>query len=236
MTEDRQKLSFSFFNFVDDFEDHIHKSIRGYADLRRDCVRLSRYFIENNSSVIDIGCSTGKFLGDVRAYNGDRAPAARCPGMDIENAFERHWKEFQFPNMKFQTCDVRTFTDYNSLSFVTSLFSLQFIPERDRREVMVRIFQNMIDGEALILAEKTLSESSRIQDMLTFIYYDFKKEHFSEEEILDKEKSLRDKLKPWTEAKTAELLKEVGFSDRNIQVFWRNHLFAGILAIKNVSY
>lgn len=235
MAGDKHEIEFSFASHADDFERHIHQSIRGYGDLRGDCLRFSQYFVEDGTTVLDVGCSTGKFLSDVRAYNQARAPAAAYLGLEIEDAFQQHWPHFRAPNLDFALTDVRQFQGYERLSFVTSLFSLQFIPERDRLEILKQIYQGLVEGGALVLAEKTLARSSKIQDMLTFVYYDFKRGHFSEAEILSKEVSLRDKMKLWSEAQIVGSLVKVGFSPENIQVFWRNHLFVGIVAIKGVT-
>ena len=39
MTETRARIQFSFADFADDFDDHIERSIRGYANLIADCKR-----------------------------------------------------------------------------------------------------------------------------------------------------------------------------------------------------
>ncbi len=230
--QNRPLIPFSFSNYAENFDDHIGKSIRGYEDLRNDCVLLSEYFIENETNVLDIGCSTGRFLRGIHDYNQDKTSGARYLGVDIEPEFSQQWVALEDRNIKFQLGDLRSFDGYENLSFVTSLFSLQFIPEKDRYSVMQNIFDNMIPGGAFVLAEKTLGKSSKIQDMLTFMYYDHKRKSFSEQEILEKEKSLRNKLKLWTEPQIVASLQKVGFHPDNIQVFWRNHLFAGFLAIK----
>ena len=46
------------------FDDHIEHSIRGYTNLLDDIVSLSRNFVEDETNVIDIGCSTGKLTGN----------------------------------------------------------------------------------------------------------------------------------------------------------------------------
>lgn len=50
-----QGSDFSFAAYADQFDRHITRSIRGYDNLREDCVALSRYFIQKNSTVLDIG-------------------------------------------------------------------------------------------------------------------------------------------------------------------------------------
>ena len=73
---------------------------------------------------------------------------------------------------------------------------------------------------------------SRLKSFLLFInnHYDYKKNSFTAEEIYDKEVRLRDMLKPntWNELKT--MVTDAGFS--NMQIFWRNHQFVGVIAVK----
>ena len=51
---------FTFAHREEGFDKHIEQSIRGYSDLIQDVISLSRHFIEDNTNVVDIGCSTGK--------------------------------------------------------------------------------------------------------------------------------------------------------------------------------
>ena len=107
-THASKPMEFSFANYASEFEDHIHKSIRGYSDLRNDSIAFSQYFVEDETDVLDLGCSTGKFLSEVRRCNLDRAPGARFLGIDIEGAFESYWDNYRAPNLIFEKCDLRT--------------------------------------------------------------------------------------------------------------------------------
>ena len=79
----------------------------------------------------------------------------------------------------------------------------------------------MVEGGALIIAEKTLAVSARQQDALMGPYYDYKLEQgFSEKELLDKARSLRGQMTLWTEAELKRSLRQVGFQE--IQPIWRN--------------
>ena len=44
------------------FDSHILHSIRGYEDLWNDVLKFSRYFVEDYTNVVDVGCSTGKLI------------------------------------------------------------------------------------------------------------------------------------------------------------------------------
>ena len=65
--------------------------------------------------------------------------------------------------------------------------------------------------------------------MLTFMYYEYKRNSFSTDQILDKEKELRHLLKPNTELEILDMCAKIGF---DITPFWRNHNFVGFIAIK----
>ena len=69
-----------------------------------------------------------------------------------------------------------------------------------------------------------------IHDIYNDIYYDFKRENIKDEEILDKNISLRGIMKPLTLEENISNLKEVGFS--KIDVFMKYNNFVGIITIK----
>jgi tRNA (cmo5U34)-methyltransferase len=232
LTDQRTKLPFSFANYADDFDHHIERSIRGYSNLIEDCVELSQYFVENGTVFCDIGCATGRTLAAIRARNQERAPDARYVGLDIEPSFQQHWTQFAGPNIQFVVQDALTFEDFTELSMATSIFTLQFLPERHRRQVCRKIYEGLVPGGAFIVAEKTFAKMPKTQDMLTSLYLNYKRRNFSDEEVLDKERSLRDKMKPGREADLIQMLTEVGFRAESIESFWRNHLFAAYICVK----
>jgi tRNA (cmo5U34)-methyltransferase len=232
MDEHLAELRFSFAGYSDQFDEHIRRSIRGYADLLSDCRALSEYFVENDTSVLDIGCSTGSFLFDVWNNNRERCPNANYVGIDIEPSFSAHWQNKNVGNLTFQTADVRTFEMPPRCSFVTSIFSLQFISERERHPIVADIHRALIPGGALIIAEKTHSNLSKLDGMLSSIHYDFKRNSFTAAEILAKARSLRSTMKLWSESQIVDSLVQAGFHPLSVQSFWRNHNFAAFIAIR----
>ena len=232
MSESHSKLAFSFARFADKFDEHIRKSIRGYGDLLADCVSMSEYFVENDTTVFDVGSSTGSFLVHIWDKNHGRAPLAKYVGVEIEPSFAPYWEKLEADNVSFHVADIRTFPIPPRCSFVTSIFSLQFISERERQQIIDRIYRELVPGGALIVAEKTLSKCSKLQEMMTFIHYDFKRQHFTEEEILEKERSLRSTMKLWSEEQIVQSLIAAGFQATNVQSFWRNHSFAAFVALR----
>jgi tRNA (cmo5U34)-methyltransferase len=225
---DEQKFSFS--STAKAFDDHIGKSIRGYHDLRDDIVSMSKYFVENNTSVVDIGCSQGTMIRRIRDAN-DQAPDASYVGVEINDAFQHHWENES--NLNYRVEDVRQSDALTNMSLAISMFTFQFIPERDRLSLMQKIYDNLTDGGAFITSEKIFSNNAKTQNMLEFLYYDFKRKSFTEKEILDKEMELRHLAKNTTENLLMKQLRSIGF--RGVQTFWRNFNFVGVLAMKRPS-
>ncbi len=225
-----ERETFSFAK-VENFDDHINNSIRGYSDLISDVVSMSQYFLESDTKMIDIGCSTGRMLNDIELNNRDIIKNVKYIG--IENEPNMIDKQFNNPAINYFNKDIREFDDWQNTSLVTSIFTLQFINRNMRIPIVKQIFLNLNDGGAFIFAEKVYSQHSRIQDMMTFMFYDYKRQHFSDTEILDKEKSLRHMLRPCTDDGLVGLhsiVQRAGFS--KIEPFWRNHNFVGYIAIK----
>jgi len=81
---------FSFSNTADAFDDHIGQSIRGYHDLRDDIVSMSKYFVEDHTSVVDIGCSQGTMIRRIRDAN-DQAPDASYIGVHMWAKWTTSW-------------------------------------------------------------------------------------------------------------------------------------------------
>ena len=226
---------FTFAHRKEGFDNHIEKSIRGYSHLMEDVISLSRYFIENNTNVVDIGCSTGKMTKALIDHNMDHCTDATYIGLEIADGFQKDLikrteevKKYYY-NVYFKKEDARDY-NYTNCSLVTSIFTLQFMPKIDRESLVKKIYDGLRSGGAYILAEKTICENALVQDMITFNYYDYKRKSFSTEDIMDKERTLRHMMKPNTWKEIEEMILKAGFSV--VQPFWRNHAFVGALGVK----
>tara|TARA_Y100001937_G_scaffold116172_1_gene167804 strand:+ start:1347 stop:2036 length:690 start_codon:yes stop_codon:yes gene_type:complete len=226
---------FTFAHRKEGFDNHIEKSIRGYSHLMEDVISLSRYFIENNTNVIDIGCSTGKMTKALIDHNMDHCTDATYIGLEIADGFQKDLtkrteevKKYYY-NVYFKKEDARDY-NYTNCSLVTSIFTLQFMPKIDRESLVKKIYDGLRSGGAYIFAEKTICENALVQDMITFNYYDYKRKSFSTEDIMDKERTLRHMMKPNTWKEIEEMILKAGFSV--VQPFWRNHAFVGALGVK----
>lgn len=207
------------FNKIDNFDDHINKSIPNY-DILFDSVKcLSKHFMVPKTFVYDVGCSTGKLIKTLDH------PKELKIGIDNANLLPKGdegaiWLEK----------DVTKEPCFANASLVISMFTIQFIPIEDRAKILKAIYDGLIPGGAFIFCEKTYSENGDFQDIMTFSYYDMKRKYFTEKEIMDKEQSLRGYLKPLTEIQNGSLLIQAGFS--RIQKFWQIFNFCGYVVVK----
>ena len=78
---------FTFAHREEGFDEHIDKSIRGYADLLDDVISLSRYFVEDATNVYDIGCSTRAFTRKLSDNHIDKKNL-KIYGIDIVKKIE----------------------------------------------------------------------------------------------------------------------------------------------------
>lgn len=225
---------FTFAHREEGFDEHINWSIRGYSDLLNDVVSFSRYFVENDTNMVDIGCSTGKVTQALMEYNKDHAPRAHYVGVEIaEGFFDDLNKRADALNMmgsvEFVFDDIRNYR-FENCNLVTSIFTLQFMSKKDRARVINEIYQGLNFGGGFIFAEKIDCENARLQDMMTFNYYDFKRNKFDYDDIMTKERTLRNMLKPNTWSEIENMLDFAGF--KAVEQSWRNHNFVGAIAIK----
>jgi tRNA (cmo5U34)-methyltransferase len=228
---------FTFAHRQEGFDEHIDWSIRGYSNLLGDIIGFSRYFVEEDTNVVDLGCSTGKTTERMLLHNKDHCKNATYVGVEIAEGFfgnlderlKKLTKKEPWAAVEFHKGDVRDY-EFNNCSLVTSIFTLQFMPKKDRETVIERIYDGLNIGGAYIFAEKIYTENAFIQDMLTFNYYDFKCQKFNYDDIMSKEQTLRHMLKPNTWKEIEDMLMGAGF--KSVQVFWQNFLFLGAIAIK----
>ena len=226
--KENRLANFDFATSEEGFDNHISNSIRDYKSLWENVVNMSKYFIENDTNVYDLGCSSGKLIKALHEYNKDNAPNASFYGLDLEQNFI---KDFASKDARVNlVCGDISNYSYNRTSFATSIFTLQFTPIETRYDILSRLYDSMNAGAGFVLAEKTISDDAKIQDIMTSMYYEFKNSNFTGDEILEKERKLRYMMKPQTKQFNDDLLSEVGFQRK--QVFWTSYNFMAWVCIK----
>ena len=218
-----EKFSFST---IEDFDKHIDTSILNYDSMNYMIENISDFFIEEESCVVDIGCSTGKFIKNLKDRHTDKNNIDYI-GLEINKNFTKDLKTED--NLCFLETPVELYS-FNNCNLVTSVFTLQFIKLNKRQGIVNNIYAGLNKGGAFVLSEKVLSNDSKINDVFNFSYYDFKKESFNSDEILNKETDLRPIMKTITLKENISMLKNAGFS--KIDILFKTYNFVSIIAIK----
>ncbi len=213
-------------NVAKNFDNHVLKSVPFYKISHDLSCRLSDFFLKENSVCYDIGCSNGNLLNKISKRNKKKI---KYIGIDSSSAMVKIAKK-KYPKLNFIKKNLDK-TKLKKCDLVLSLYTLQFIEPRFRQKVLTNIYKSLNWGGALIIFEKIRGTDARFQDILNFLYFDFKSEQgLNPTEIINKEISLRSILEPFTIKGNMDLLKRAGFVD--IMPISQYLNFKGFLAIK----
>jgi len=218
-------MRFSFSDHSDNFDEHINKSIISYNNLVDMIITVSGFFIQDNTTVYDLGCSTGKILRKIK--KASHANNVSYIGIDNETAFSSYWEE---KDIEFKIEDVRKLKFDSDVSLAISTFTLQFLPTIDRVKLLKNIYDSLIPNGALILCEKTYSNDSMLQEVFTFANYDYKAKFFRYDDIMFKEKELRASMNIRSWDAILQEVEKIGF--KKYEVFWKAYNFVGVILIK----
>jgi tRNA (cmo5U34)-methyltransferase len=137
----------------------------------------------------------------------------------------------RFANVEF-LCEDLADLEMEPADLVVSYYTMQFVPPRCRGDVLGRVYSSLNWGGALALFEKVRAPDACFQDIGTALYSEFKLERgFSKAEILQKQRSLKGVLEPFSTAQNLALLERAGF--RDVMTLLKYVCFEGYLAIKS---
>jgi tRNA (cmo5U34)-methyltransferase len=214
------------------FDSHVHKSVPFYDEIQRMVIELSEYFVRDHSVVYDLGSSTGTSLDLLSSVHAGKEDV-QFIGFDLSKFMVKEArKKVNRPNVRFHHKNIMDVEFSPPANFVTSLFTMQFLTLAERRTLLTRINDGMIEGGGLLIVEKVSAEHSCFEDIWTELYWDFKRRQgLTPEQILEKANSIRGVLKPLTADENIDLLWQTGYS--RVEVFFKWYNWAGFLAVKN---
>ena len=231
--------SVSPFRFTSDvvqvFDDMIDRSVPNYRDNLSELVSLALGAVQPQSSVYDLGCSLGAFAipfaRSLRAL-GEKRPAdvrvkavdsssemlsglmARAAGLEVEAV---HGQLEQ--------------TKIENASVVVLNYTLQFVPLAEREQLLKRIAGGTRPGGVLLLSEKIVGATPRINRLHVDRHHEFKRRNgYSELEIAQKRQSLENVLVAESIEAHLARLRSAGYSD--CAVWHQFHNFVSIYAQK----
>jgi tRNA (cmo5U34)-methyltransferase len=218
-------------NVYRNFERHISKSIPMYEETHKIYIRLSDFFLQDNSKIIDIGCSTGKYLKEVYLRHQKNQKKIKYIGLDtVKEMIIFSRKKNKNNKINFIIKDVGKY-NMDGACIISSFYTMQFISPKKRQFLFNKIYKSLNWGGAFFLVEKVRAPDARFQDIMNQVYLEHKIEKgFSSEEIIKKSRSLKSVMEPFSTKGNIDLLKRAGFKD--ILTVFKHTCFEGFLAIK----
>tara|TARA_B100000686_G_C16670675_1_gene906259 strand:+ start:463 stop:1206 length:744 start_codon:yes stop_codon:yes gene_type:complete len=215
------------------FDDMLERSVPFYHECQEATIQLCSTFATDNSTVYDLGCSTGILL----KHLAETLPESiRLVGIDssepmLEKARERlrHYSSKRSLNLNLS--DLNSENLFKGASVIIMNYTLQFIPPQNREKLVRQIKSSLSPGGALILIEKVKGRGKLLEKEFVSLHHQFKHNRgYSNSEIARKKEVLENVLVPLGGEENVELLRMAGFEE--VDVFFRWFNFAGFVAIK----
>tara|TARA_R100000988_G_C3978296_1_gene155437 strand:+ start:507 stop:1160 length:654 start_codon:yes stop_codon:yes gene_type:complete len=206
---------YKIFNFkaIEDFDKHIELSIPNYSSLTKIFTGIGCEYAQPESAVIDIGCSTGRFLSQMpKAENCEYIGIDKNKLKTIHSGFD------------FKLGDIEDILpEPNNVSVIISMFTLQFLGSGKRKRILQLIKERINRGAILLIAEKVYLDNTIIQTLIHRMHVQEKRTNFQDQEILDKDTQLAVSMFCKTERELNEELKQLG----NVSKIWQSYNFMG---------
>lgn len=226
-----RNAGWSFDHIADVFDDHVAKSVPLY-DAGHDVIcQASDFFLPPNPTVIELGASTGALAKKFLSHNQHRDDLRYVAYDTVESMLARaRVRCCDDPRVEFVNADI-TGAEFERTNMVLSYYTLQFIHPRSRQGVFNKVYESLEWGGAFLLFEKVRAPDARFQDLTAQLYQEFKLvQGFDEVEILNKQRSLKGVLEPFSTQGNLDLLRRAGFLD--VMTIVKYVCFEGFLAIK----
>ena len=199
---------------ADVFQDMIERSVPGYGLVLQLTGVLAEKYGQQDTRAYDLGCSLGASTLQLRRHLPD---GCHVIGVDNSEAMVSRCKANLSRDNSAATYeilleDLRE-TNIQNASIVILNFTLQFVPDEQRKNILTHIFEGLNSGGILLLAEKVKFEDPAEQALMTALHHDFKKQHgYSHLEISQKRAALENVLLPNTEKQHRQRMRDAGFS------------------------
>ena len=181
------------------------------------------------------GCSTGTTIGLLDQHLKNNQKNCHFVGVDnskpmIEKA-KHKLGELGVSNPKLICDNIENTNLEKNIDMVIMNHTPQFIREDLRPKILRDIYKNLRPGGVFILSEKINTNDSTFHQLITDLYYDYKRRQgYSELEISQKREALENVLIPLTSEQQIDLLKQAGFNHVEQAFRWYN--FTSYIALK----
>jgi tRNA (cmo5U34)-methyltransferase len=227
----QHNAGWTFENISASFDEHILKSIPLYREGHQLVCYYSDFFLKSDSVVYDIGCSTGSMLAQL-AERHPLKERLQLIGIDcVPDMIERASRLTERdPRLAFIEADILE-VEFKPCDMIIANYTIQFLPPRVRQVLVDQIYRALNWGGAFFMFEKVRAPDGRFQDYASQVYVEYKLDQgFTEAEVLNKSRSIKGVMEPFSSQGNADMLRRAGFTD--LVTVHKYVCFEGFLAIK----
>lgn len=218
---------------VDIFPDMIQRSVPGYQTIINHTGELADRFVQNNSHCYDLGCSLGASTLAIReqieARNATIFAVDNSQAMldKLKTILQSQPAKTETKLVKNDICDI----EITNASLVVLNFTLQFVPLDRRSELISSIYKGLNPNGCLIISEKLHFEPQSLNQLLTELHHQFKRDQgYSDLEISQKRDAIDKVLMPETLTMHIQRLRDCGF--KSASPWFQCYNFGSLIAIK----
>lgn len=217
------------------FDDMVERSIPNYEEIHKIIADMCRRAYKGGK-IYDLGCSTGttlRIIGEVFRKMEKEVP--QMEGIDLSAPMlERARNKIKSHGLQEKITFTQASLEEVNLEECGMLimnYTLQFVPLENRPELLKKIYNSLKPGGLFIMAEKIVCHEESVNDLITDLYYDFKRRNgYSEMEISQKREALENVMRPITPTQQVDMLKSAGFDKCEMVFRWYN--FCCYLGVK----
>lgn len=213
------------------FDDHVRASVPFYDAIQDLVAEASDWLLPDGGLVVDLGVATGTTVHRITQRHEGRSVRAVLYDTEqhmLERAADRLGTEdrdyvcqrVQDPPLKHADADL-----------TLALFTLQFLPLRDRLAALRNARMTSSETGALIVAEKLRPSDSRWAEIANDVSHDYKASHgISDSAIRAKSRALRGVLVPYPSPTLTSLIEAAGWRQPETLFRWHQWAVVGAFA------
>jgi tRNA (cmo5U34)-methyltransferase len=215
------------------FDDMANRSIPFYQEVIRLISEAALRFVPEKGHIYDLGCSTGNTLIQISRVLHGRGVSLKGydPAVAMLKKATEKASTFTFSQDIVFSEGICKDADTSNADMILLNYTLQFINQAERPEMVKKLCDSINPGGVLILSEKLRQEDKAIETFNTEVYEKFKAGNgYSHLEIANKRQALENILVPRSLEDNRQLLLDAGFSRVEILFKWLN--FTTLIAFR----
>ncbi|MFT6955859.1 MAG: tRNA (cmo5U34)-methyltransferase [Halieaceae bacterium] len=215
------------------FPNMIKRSVPGYPTIVAMTGLLAARYATAGSHLYDLGCSLG--ASSLAMRQNLQVPDCTIVGVDTSQPMLERCRNIVDTDTHDTPveliCKPLQEVEIINASVVVLNFTLQFVEQAQRDNVIRNIYSGLRPGGIMVLSEKVVFEDPHLDQLNIDLHHEFKRANgYSDLEIAQKRDSIEDVLIPETLKQHRQRIAQAGFS--SCDVWFQCFNFASLVALK----